>query len=97
MPDPVLPVGVGVALWVAGALWVGVEVDVAVGAGVGGWVVCVGRPLGSGVAPPSAEHRASSIRQPVGSPLPLTTKPTVTDLPGARPSVSHVAGFTVTC
>ncbi len=95
LPDPVLPVGVGVALWAG--VDVGAEVGVEVGAGVGDWVVCVGRPLGSGVAPSSAEHCAPSMRQPVGAPPPLTTKPTVTDLPGARPSVSHVAGFTVTC
>ncbi len=57
----------------------------------------VGRPLGSGVAPSSAEHWAPSMRQPVGSAVPSTTKPTVTDLPGASPAVSQAAGFTVTC
>src|SRR3954447_8772086 len=57
----------------------------------------VGRPLGSGAGASSAEHLPPSMRQLFGSALPLTTKPTVTDLPGARPSVSHLAGVTVTC
>ncbi len=71
---------------------VGLAVGVAVGVDV--WV---GRPLGSGVAVLSVEHLALSMRQPVGWAVPLTTKPTVTDSPAARPSVSHFGGFTVTC
>src|SRR2546429_4277264 len=54
-----------------------------------------GRPLGSGAGASSAEHLPPSMRQLFGSALPLTTKPTVTDLPGARPSVSHLAGKSV--
>lgn len=59
-------------------------VGVAVGAGVG-------------VSLPSVAQSASSMRQPVGAPVPLTTNPTVTDSPAARPSVSQRGGFTVTC
>ena len=77
---------------VAVAVGVGVLVGVAVGVGD-----CVGRPLGSGVAPSSAEHSAPSIRQPVGFPEPVTTKPTVAVSPAASPSLSQDGGFTVTC
>lgn len=81
-----MPVGAGSVLSVA--------VGVGVGVGAGG---SVGRPPGSGVAPSSVEHAAASTRQPVGSAVPLTTKPTVTDSPAFSPSVSHLGGVTVTC
>lgn len=69
-------------------------VRLALGVGTGVWV---GRPLGSGVGPLSVEQLAPSMRQPVGSALPLTTKPTVTDSPALSPSPSHFGGLTVTC
>lgn len=59
--------------------------------------VSEGRPLGSGVLPSSAEQLAPSMRQPVGSPLPFTTKPTVTDSFAASPSLSQEGAVTVTC
>lgn len=96
MPVPLLGVGVGVGVGVAVRVGVGVAVGLAVGVGVGVGVP-VGRPVGSGVAVPSVEHLALSMRQPVGWPVPLTTKPTVADSPAARPSGSHFGGFTVMC
>ena len=97
VPSPGVPVGVGVVGVPVGAgsvVSVAVGVGVGVGVGAGG---SVGRPLGSGVAPSSVEQAASSTRQPVGSAVPLTTKPTVTDSPAFSPSVSHFGGVTVTC
>lgn len=94
MPVPVLALVLGAGEVVAEE--VGEEVAVGLGAVVG-LALWVGLPLGSGVAPSSAEHRAPSTRQPAGSPLPLTTKPMVTDSPTASPSVSHFGGETVTC
>lgn len=91
VPSPGVPVGAGA---VGVSVGVGSAVSDAVGVGAGG---SVGRPLGSGVAPSSVEHAASSTRQPVGSAVPLTTKPTVTDSPALSPSVSHLGGVTVTC
>lgn len=85
-----LPVGAAVGSPVRVGSPVGAGCPVGVGA-------VVGRPLGSGVGAVSVPHRAPSARQPVGSPVPLATKPTVTDSPAASPSVSQAADRTVTC
>lgn len=97
VPPPELWVGDGVAVAVAVGFGVAVCVALAVGVGAAvGVAVCVGRPLGSGVAP-STEHLVPSMTQPVGFAVPFTTKPTVTDSPAARPSLSQDGGVTVTC